>query len=136
MPAPDWLSSSETQYPEPGPPDVEVEAVEVGPVVDVGEVVVTATKTEKGIDEVASSVSVVEGSEIDKAAVTTLDQVFEYTPDIQIIRGEGMATVHNFMSVRGMGGKRNLIYVDGVNMVESYRGTTNLTFLPTENLEK
>ena len=38
MPAPDWLSSSETQYPEPGPPDVDVE-VEVVPVVDVVEVV-------------------------------------------------------------------------------------------------
>ncbi|RKY40970.1 MAG: hypothetical protein DRP76_00815 [Candidatus Omnitrophota bacterium] len=101
-----------------------------------GEVVVTATKTEREIGEVPASISVVGSEGIEKTAITALDDTFRYTPDFQVIRGEGMGTVHNFMSIRGIGYGRNLIYVDGVNMVESYRGTTTLSFLPTKNVEK
>lgn len=101
-----------------------------------GEVVVTATKTEREIGEIPANISLIKGEAIEKAAITALDDIFRYTPDLQIVRGEGMATIHNFMSIRGMGWGRNLIYVDNVNMVESYRGTTNLSFLPTENVEK
>jgi len=100
------------------------------------EVVVTATKTERTSSEVPASVTVVKSDDIDKSAITTLDDIFRYTPDFQVIRGEGMGTVHNFMSIRGMGPKRTLVYVDGVNMVESYRGTTNLSFLPTKNVDR
>jgi len=105
-------------------------------VIKMDEIVVTATKIERKVTEVPASITTLTSEDIDTSAKTTLDQLFRYTPSLQIIRGEGMGTIHNFMSIRGMGGKRNLIYVDGVSMVESYRGTTNLSLLPTENVER
>jgi len=100
------------------------------------EIVVTATKTEKGVAEAPASVSVIQGDTIDAGPNATFDQALRYTPSIQIIRGEGIATVHNFINIRGIGEKRNLLYIDGVNMVESMSGNINLSFLPTEGIDQ
>jgi iron complex outermembrane receptor protein len=100
------------------------------------EIVVSATKTEKDITETPASISVVDGQIIDDSPKMTLDEILRFTPSIQIIRGEGVATVHNFTNIRGVGNSRNLLYVDGVNMVESMSGNTNLSFLPTTGIDK
>lgn len=99
-------------------------------------VVVTATKTEQGIEDASASISVIDGETIDNSPNVTLDEAFRYTPSVQVIRGEGIGTVHNFINIRGVGTKRNLLYVDGVSMVESMSGNTTLSFLPTENIDK
>jgi outer membrane receptor for ferrienterochelin and colicin len=100
------------------------------------EMVVTATKTKKEIEDTPASISVIKAEEIDSSPNMTLDEAFRYTPSVQIIRGEGVATVHNFTSIRGAGNSRNLLYIDGVNMVESMSGNTNLSFLPTTGIER
>jgi outer membrane receptor for ferrienterochelin and colicin len=100
------------------------------------EMVVTATKTEKEITNTPASIAVIKADALDNAPNMTLDEAFRYTPSLQIIRGEGVATVHNFTSIRGIGDSRNLLYVDGVNMVESMSGNTNLSFLPTAGVER
>ncbi len=100
------------------------------------EVVVTATKTEREIGKVPASISVIKAEDIEGTATVTLDDAFRYTPGIKVTRGEGMGTCHTFMSIRGMRSGHNLVYVDGVNMVESLGGGVNLSFLPTEDIEK
>lgn len=105
-------------------------------VVQLEDVVVTATKTEKKVEDVPASVSVIRGEDIDDSPNMTLDEAFRYTPSVQIIRGEGIGTTHNFTNIRGIGHKRNLLYVDGVSMVESMSGNTNLSLLPTEDIER
>lgn len=100
------------------------------------EIVVSATKTEKEIKETPASISLIDGAIIDDSPNMTLDEAFRYTPSVQIVRGEGVATVHNFTNIRGIGDSRNLLYVDGVNMVESMSGNTNLSFLPTEGIDR
>ncbi len=97
---------------------------------------VTATKTEKEIKNTPASISVIKADELDSSPNMTLDEAFRYTPSVQIIRGEGIATVHNFTSIRGIGDSRNLLYIDGVNMVESMSGNTNLSFLPTAGVDR
>ncbi len=104
--------------------------------VNIGNVVVSATKSEKSITEAPGSVSVIKGDDIDDSPNITLDEAFRYTPSVQIIRGEGIGTTHNFTNIRGVGLSRNLMYVDGVSMVESMSGNTNLSLLPTEGIER
>lgn len=100
------------------------------------EIVVTATKNEVKIQDTPASISVIKAEDLEHAPNLTLDEALRYTPSVQIIRGEGVATVHNFTSIRGIGDSRNLLYVDGVNMVESMSGNTNLSFLPTRGVEQ
>ncbi|SDU41707.1 TonB-dependent receptor plug domain-containing protein [Desulfobacula phenolica] len=104
--------------------------------VDLGEVVVSATKSEKMIVDTPVSISVIKKDELDQAPNVTIDEAFRYTPSVQVIRGEGIGTTHNFINIRGIGTKRNLLYVDGVNMVESMSGNTTLSLLPTQGVEK
>lgn len=99
-------------------------------------IVVTATKSEKEIGNTPASISVITADDIEGAPDMTLDEAFRYTPSVQIVRGEGIGTVHNFTNIRGMGDKRNLMYIDGVNMVESMSGNTNLSFLPGEGIDR
>ena len=100
------------------------------------EIIVTAAKFERDISETAASISLIKAEDIDFAPNMTLDEAFRYIPSVQIIRGEGVATVHNFTSIRGIGDSRNLLYVDGVSMVESMSGNVNLSFLPTSGIKK
>ncbi len=100
------------------------------------DMVVTATKSKKEIKDTPAGISIIKGDDIDTSSNMTLDEAFRYTPSVQIIRGEGIATVHNFTNIRGIGEKRNLLYIDGVNMVESMSGNTNLSFLPTDGIDR
>lgn len=100
------------------------------------EIIVTATKFERDISETAASISLIKAEDIDFAPNMTLDEAFRYIPSVQIVRGEGVATVHNFTSIRGIGDSRNLLYVDGVSMVESMSGNVNLSFLPSSGIKK
>jgi iron complex outermembrane receptor protein len=100
------------------------------------DMVVTATKSEKDIADTPASISVIGAADLTDSPNLTLDEAFRYTPSVQIIRGEGVGTTHNFTTIRGVGNKRNLLYVDGVSMVESMSGNTNLSLLPTEGIER
>ena len=121
---------ADTQTETDDPPQAQKEAVRLE------EMVVTATKTKKEMKDTPASLSVIKADELDSSPNMTLDEAFRYTPSMQIIRGEGVATVHNFTSIRGIGDSRNLLYIDGVNMVESMSGNTNLSFLPTAGVER
>ena len=100
------------------------------------EIVVTATKNKEKIEDTPASISVIKAEDLEQAPNLTLDEAFRYTPSIQIFRGEGVGTIHNFISIRGIGDSRNLLYVDGVSMVESMSGNTNLSFLPTSGVDR
>ncbi|MGD9366798.1 MAG: TonB-dependent receptor [Desulfobacteraceae bacterium] len=100
------------------------------------DMVVTATKSEKDIADTPASISLIGAEDLDDSPNMTLDEAFRYTPSVQIIRGEGIGTTHNFTNIRGVGAKRNLLYVDGVSMVESMSGNTNLSLLPTGGIER
>lgn len=101
-----------------------------------GDIVVTATKNKEKIQDTPASISLIKAEDLEQAPNLTLDEAFRYTPSVQIIRGEGIGTIHNFTNIRGTGRSRNLLYVDGVNMVESMSGNTNLSFLPTTAIDQ
>ena len=130
-----WAGQANKETARDTPSEIKVEKEEKKIVV-LENIVVTATKNEVEIKDTAASISVIKSEDIDLAPNMTLDEAFRSTPSVQIIRGEGVATIHNFTSIRGIGSKRNLLYVDGINMVESMSGNTNLSFLPTQDLER
>ena len=102
-------------------------------VMQIDEMVVSATRREKKIEDVPASISVITSDAIEKTATVTLDDVFRYTPAVRVTRGQGMSHWHSSMSIRGMD---NLIYVDGISMRDGFGGDSNLTFLPTEDIGK
>ncbi|HED30908.1 MAG TPA: TonB-dependent receptor [Prosthecochloris aestuarii] len=74
---------------------------------ELDEITVTATKTERGIGDAPVSVEIVTEEEIQNMGAVTLRDVFEQTPGVFINPGLGE------MSVRGAGAFGTLVLVDG-----------------------
>lgn len=80
-------------------------------------IVVTGTRTEQPLRDVAGSISVQTADDIEQQQVTDFSQLFRYDPSIQVTGRVGGA--QNIL-VRGMGGNRVLMVKDGMRMNEGY----------------
>ncbi|CAM3795182.1 TonB-dependent hemoglobin/transferrin/lactoferrin family receptor [Vibrio aquimaris] len=76
------------------------------------EVVVTATRNEQQLEEVAGSVSVVTDKQIEKTLASNVDDVLKYTPGVDAVSNGRMGIQQ--INIRGMEGNRVNILVDGV----------------------
>lgn len=80
-------------------------------------IVVSGSKTEKPLKDVAGSISVITQEDLEKQLVNDMSQLFKYDPSIQVTGNTGSA--QNII-VRGMGGDRVLMIKDGMRMNEGY----------------
>ena len=80
-------------------------------------IVVTGTRMEQNIEDVAGSISVMTSSDIENQMVNNMSEMFRYEPGIQITGSNG--TAQNVI-VRGMGGDRVMMIMDGMRMNEGY----------------
>ncbi|MDA0128659.1 TonB-dependent hemoglobin/transferrin/lactoferrin family receptor [Vibrio sp. MarTm2] len=82
------------------------------------EVVVSATKTEQNKTDVSSSIETVSAEDINKSLSTDLKQALDKTPGITVTT-EGRFGISGF-TIRGMGGDRIKVVVDGVQQVTPF----------------
>lgn len=105
---------------------------------DFERIVVSGTKTEKPLKDVAGSISVITEQDIERQLVTDMNQLFKYDPSVQVTGSTGGA--QNII-VRGMGGDRVLMIKDGMRMNEGYgaNGLNDIVgrgFIETETLKQ
>jgi len=99
------------------------------------EVVVTATKTETPITEVASSVYVIDSKMIeDKKAVMVLD-VLRDAPGLQVVQSGGLGG-QTSVFLRGGNSNFTLVLIDGVRMNSPTTGVYDFSNLTTDNIER
>jgi len=101
-------------------------------------IVVSGSKTEKPLKDVAGSISVITQEDLEKQLVTDMSQLFKYDPSIQVSGNTGNA--QNII-VRGMGGDRVLMIKDGMRMNEGYgaNGLNDIVgrgFIETDTLKQ
>jgi len=84
---------------------------------EIEQVVVTGSRIEQSIEDVAGSISVMTSADIDTMLVADMSQMFIYEPGVNITGSNG--TAQNFI-VRGMGGDRVMMIKDGMRMNEGY----------------
>ncbi|ANS84951.1 Hemoglobin and hemoglobin-haptoglobin-binding protein B [Vibrio scophthalmi] len=77
------------------------------------EVVVSATRTNNQLDDVAASVSVITDTEIENDMVTGLDDLFKYTPGVTVETNARQGV--QGINIRGIEGNRIKVLVDGVS---------------------
>ncbi|WP_286262876.1 TonB-dependent hemoglobin/transferrin/lactoferrin family receptor [Thalassotalea atypica] len=97
--------------------DVLDDAAIEGTAQDLEVIVVSGTRTEKALKDVAGSISVITVEDIEKQVVSDMSQLFKYDPSVQVTGKVGGA--QNII-VRGMGGDRVLMIKDGMRMNEGY----------------
>jgi len=93
---------------EPGPADETLE-----------QIVVVAHKDERSIREIAASVTVLSRAELNDELAISINDVFRYVPGIDY-EGAGNRFGSEGISIRGIGGNRVAIIVDGVPLSDHF----------------
>jgi|LQYC01.1.fsa_nt_gi Outer membrane cobalamin receptor protein len=100
-------------------------------------IVVTATKTEESIEEVASSVTVVSSQDIDNAKDMTVKQALQEVPGL-FVTGEGGLGRRTSVFIRGARSEDTLVMMDGMEINDpiSPGRAFNFSDLLTDNIDR
>ncbi|ASP17147.1 TonB-dependent hemoglobin/transferrin/lactoferrin receptor family protein [Neisseria sp. oral taxon 020 str. F0370] len=88
---------------------------------DLDTVVVTADRNEQMLDKAAPNVSVITRKILDRATAANLDDIALYEPGVGVA-SDNNRRGHAGFNIRGIGGNRILMMVDGVRVPEAYEG--------------
>ena len=101
-------------------------------------IVVTATRTERPVERLPLSASVVSQEALDVAAHTSVDGVLRAVAGVNLPNGvsETQYPALNTVSMRGLGEGRALVLVDGVPLNDAMFGHVDWTRLPLRSLER
>lgn len=102
---------------------------------DLGEVVVTATKTPHLLKDVPGSVTIVTKEEIEESGANDLGEALEKAVGVKI-RDYGSMGAATGISLRGSTPGQVLVLVDGRPTALSSLGTTDLSLYPVDNIER
>ncbi|WP_211825479.1 TonB-dependent hemoglobin/transferrin/lactoferrin family receptor [Kistimonas asteriae] len=94
------------------------ETVKTGKASMLDQVTVTATRTEKQLKDVAASVTVIDSEQIEKEMARNIKDMLRYEPGVQV-GSEGRAGIKD-INIRGLGGNRVKIMVDGISQPQSF----------------
>lgn len=102
------------------------------------DLVVTATRSEARIGDVASSMSVVSPEEVDANPARTSDDLLRTAPGVGLPR-ESSTVAHptgQSVSIRGTGGNRTLVLLDGVPLNDAFGGWVRWGMAPTSMVDR
>lgn len=104
--------------------------------IELGEVVVTATKEEKEIKDIPVSADVITKDEIEKMRVIFADEAIKYEPGVYVKHskfGDTMSksTLRGFSDPGG-----TLVILDGQPLNDGYNSKVTWAAIPTENIER
>ena len=105
--------------------------------VEIGQVVVTATRTEEAISSMPSSVTVITADDIEKKQAATVYEVLRQVTGLDVVQNGGMGQNTNIF-IRGANSEHTLVMIDGVEMNDpiSTGRAFNFTHLTVDNIER
>lgn len=123
----------------PGLAGAEAAAVAAAEPTDLEVVTVTATRTERAVADVPSSVSVISRERMDRELVRDLKDLFRYEPGISVTSGFGRFGLGD-IRIRGLGGNRVRIEIDGVVVPDAFAigsfSNANRNFVDLDTLKR
>lgn len=103
--------------------------------VEVGVVVVSATKTVETIDKVPSSVTVITAEEIERKQATTVLEMLRDVPGLDVVQSGGPGK-NSSVFIRGGNSGHTLVMIDGVQVNSPTLGSYNFADLTTDNIDR
>ena len=101
------------------------------------DVVVTATKTEKQVDEAPGSVTVIGQEELKKQNIQTVDDALNSLSGVFVKRTKGLMDSTASVRMRGFSGDQySLILLDGQPINDAYTGGLDWASLPISSIER
>ncbi len=103
------------------------------------EVVVTATKSLRNLNEVPARISVIKSSQIAATPLMQVDDILRYVPGINVNRTTGIYSQRPMVTLRGLSGdeqSRTLVLVNGVPVNTSDEGGVNWNRINQYDIER
>ena len=108
-----------------------------GGIITLEEIVVTATKTEKNVEDAPGSVTVISKKEIERRNIKTVDEALSEIPGVFAKRNKGLMDSTSSVRLRGFKGDQyTLILLDGQPLNDAYTGGLEWGMLPVDNIER
>lgn len=108
---------------------------ESGPVQNLEEVVVTATKTPIPLSHVTSAVEVITEADLQEQKVKTVADALRYSPGLAVFSSGGPGT-ETTIRMRGASHLQTLVLIDGAIVNSATQGFYNFANLTTDNIER
>lgn len=106
---------------------------------DLATVTVTATRTERAIADVPSTVDVIDRQQMDRELVRDLKDLVRYEPGVSVGSGTGRFGIGD-IHIRGLGGNRVRIETDGIAVSDSFAigsfSNANRNFVDLDTLKR
>lgn len=101
------------------------------------EIVVTATKTEKKLEEAPGSVTVIDREDLKRQNIQTVDDALQHLSGMFVKRSKGLMDSTASVRLRGFNNDQyTLILLDGQPLNDAYTGGVEWGSLPVENIER
>lgn len=109
--------------------------------INLGEISVTATKTERKVGDVPASIEVITQEEIQSSVAQSVDELLKNIAGVDIVHNTGVLSTGstNKVIIRGVGGtgeSRTLLLIDGVPMNSAFSGSVEWNQIPLESIER
>jgi vitamin B12 transporter len=98
-------------------------------------VVVTATRTPTRVSAVVSDVSVITREELDQAGASSLAEILQGQPGVEITQNGGLGT-NQSVFLRGTGPSQVLVLVDGLRVGSATTGTTAFQAITPSQIQR
>ena len=106
-------------------------------VIKLEEIVVTATKTEKKVEDAPGSVTIISKEEIERRNIKTVDEALSELKGVFTKRNKGLMDTTSSVRLRGFKGDQyTLILLDGQPLNDAYTGGLEWGMLPVDNIER
>jgi len=106
-------------------------------IIKLEQIVVTATKTEKKVEDAPGSLTIISREEIDRRNIKTVDKALSDIKGIFVKRNKGLMDTTSSVRLRGFKGDQyTLILLDGQPVNNAYTGGLEWGMLPVDNIER
>ncbi|RLB80737.1 MAG: hypothetical protein DRH24_10155 [Deltaproteobacteria bacterium] len=106
-------------------------------IIKLEQIVVTATKTEKKVEDAPGSLTIISKEEIDRRNIKTVDKALSDIKGIFVKRNKGLMDSTSSVRLRGFKGDQyTLILLDGQPVNNAYTGGLEWGMLPVDNIER
>ncbi|MFI4964676.1 MAG: TonB-dependent receptor [Caulobacterales bacterium] len=104
----------------------------------VNEIIVTATRSERSLQDVPVSAAVVTAAQIAQTPAKSLDDILRRVPSVDVPIAASYQTHPTSLNVsmRGLGGIRALVLLDGVPLNDPFFGYVQWNRVPLESIER
>ncbi|MFH1953212.1 MAG: TonB-dependent receptor [Pseudomonadota bacterium] len=106
-------------------------------VFELGDVVVTATKTEERVEDLPVAVSVITAEDIKRENIQNLDEALRHVTGAYAKRQSSIADSVVYVTLRGFpNAGQTMVLIDGQALNDAYSGSVTWGGLPVENIER